>query len=608
MAQMTTTQRMKDKGLKLIRRFWISGLRQHKASLGGSFVCMGISALGTALLAHSVKPLFDDIFSGQHPERLWSLAALIMGVFLMKGGGGYGQMVLLNSVSQRVVARLQKRVFDHLIDADLELFQVRSSGTLISLLTYDIQVLRTGMTHLILNMGRDVLSLVFLVGVMVREDLFLALMACVGFPLIIWPIRSFGRKMRKIYAGSQGAMGNIHVFFQQAFQGIRLIKAYGLETLEKDRAGQVIGSFLSLSLKGTRIRAALHPLMEVLAGVAIVVVIIYGGHQVMAHARTTGSFLSFMTALLLAYEPVKKLVHMNTELQEGLSALSRLFGALDTQRKVYDHPQARPLQVTQGQIDVRQVTFAYPHSQPLFKNVSLTLKGGEKVAVVGPSGGGKSTLLNLLLRFYDPQEGEIVVDGQPLTEVTLKSLHQAVAFVGQEVTLFDETVFQNIAYGRPGALREDVESAARAAGAHEFVMELAQGYDTLVGESGLKLSGGQRQRLAIARAMLKDAPILLLDEATSSLDTVSEHLVQQALERLMVGRTTVTIAHRLSTVEKADRIFVMVRGAIVAVGTHQELLAEGGVYARLVVPQLEGMDAESRSTENLGTSPDGETP
>jgi len=571
----------------LLGRFWTAYLRHHKRALAGATVCMGAAALATALLAHVVKPLFDDIFSGHRPDRLWSLALCVLGIFVMKGAGGYGQLIFLNAVAQKIVARLQKTLFGHLIEGDLAVLQDKTSGRLISLLTYDTQVLRTGLTHLILNMGRDVLSLVFLIGVMVHEDPLLALVSFLGFPLIVWPVRSFGRRMRRIYKGSQGAMEDIHVFFQQAFQGIRLIKAYCLETYEKDQAHKFIHTFLGLNLKGTRVRAALHPLMETLGGSAIVVVIIYGGHQVMGQTRTTGSFLSFITALLLAYEPLKKLVHMNTELQEGLSALSRIFAALDTRRLIVDAPQAPPLQIRQGKIVLQDVTFGYPQAPTLFNGLSVSIEGGQKVAFVGPSGGGKSTLLNLLLRFYDPHAGEVLVDGQSLQGVTLKSLREAVAFVGQEVTLFDETVRANIAYGRQAAAPEEVEAAARAVGAHEFIARLPQGYETLVGERGLKLSGGQRQRLAIARAMLKNAPILLLDEATSALDTESERWVQKALDRLMEGRTTVTIAHRLSTVEKADCLFVMDRGRIVESGTHQELLALGGLYGRLVVPQLE---------------------
>jgi subfamily B ATP-binding cassette protein MsbA len=306
----------------------------------------------------------------------------------------------------------------------------------------------------------------------------------------------------------------------------------------------------------------------------------------MTHTRTTGTFISFIAALLLAYEPLKKLVHLNTELQEGLSALSRLFGVLDTVPQVVDAPDAFSLKVSEGAIEIQDISFRYSDEAPLFKNLSLSITGGQKTAIVGPSGSGKSTLFNLLLRFYDVVAGKITIDAQPLDKVTLASLREKIAFVGQEIVLFNETILENIHYGRRDATFDQVVDAARAADAHDFIEALPKGYHTKIGEHGLKLSGGQRQRIAIARAMLKDAPLLLLDEATSSLDSQSETYVQKALERLMEGRTTLTIAHRLSTVERADKIFVLDRGEVVEEGNHDSLLNAGGLYARLVFPQL----------------------
>ncbi len=570
----------------LLGRFWLSYLKPHRIFLSLAFVCMGFGAFSTALLAHFLQPLFDDIFSGHQASRLWYLATLILGIFLMKGIANYGQMLALTYVGQKITATFQKKLFHHIISGDLSFFQKRLSGGLLSLLTYEMQLMRNGLTNLLLSIGRDILTLFFLVCVMVYKDPFLAVVAFLGFPLAIWPMRTFGRRMRLISFGSQEAMEHLNIFFQQAFQGIRLIKAYGMEAYEKAQAEEKIDTFLKFALKGARVRAALHPLMETLGGLAIVVVVLYGGYQVMTHTRTTGTFISFIAALLLAYEPLKKLVHLNTELQEGLSALSRLFGVLDTVPQVVDAPDAFSLKVSEGAIEIQDISFRYSDEAPLFKNLSLSITGGQKTAIVGPSGSGKSTLFNLLLRFYDVVAGKITIDAQPLDKVTLASLREKIAFVGQEIVLFNETILENIHYGRRDATFDQVVDAARAADAHDFIEALPKGYHTKIGEHGLKLSGGQRQRIAIARAMLKDAPLLLLDEATSSLDSQSETYVQKALERLMEGRTTLTIAHRLSTVERADKIFVLDRGEVVEEGNHDSLLNAGGLYARLVFPQL----------------------
>ncbi len=581
----------------LLKRFWFSYLCRYWGGLLVSLLCMGGSALATASLAHALQPLFDDIFTNRQGAQLWPLAGMILGIFLLKGFSGYGQIIFLTGIGQKVTAHIQKNVFNHLMDSDVSLFQNRASGGLLSVLTYDTQIVRTGMTNTVLTLGRDVLTVVFLIGVMFYKDSFLATLSFVAFPIAIWPMRTFGQRMRRFSSGAQGAMEHLSIFFQQAFQGVRLIKAYGMEAHEKQEAASRIDGFLKLTLKGIRLKAGLHPLMEMLGGVATVSVVLYGGYHVIEGSRTTGAFISFIAALLLAYEPMKKLVHLSTELQEGLSALNRLFQVLDIQPTVVNRKDARPLHLTDGLVCAHHVTFSYPGSPvAALDNVSLTIPGGAKVAFVGPSGAGKSTLFNLLLRFYDFQEGSLTIDGQDIAHGTLASLREQFAFVGQEIHLFNETIADNIRYGSPQASFEQIQEAARNASAADFIEALPLGYETLIGENGLKLSGGQRQRLAIARAMLKNAPILLLDEATAALDTQSEWQVQKALERLMCGRTTLTIAHRLSTVEKADIIFVLSHGRLVEQGDHASLMAQGGLYARLVFPQLK----EERSGVDRG--------
>jgi subfamily B ATP-binding cassette protein MsbA len=421
---------------------------------------------------------------------------------------------------------------------------------------------------------------------MFYQDWVLALIAFVAFPLAIRPIVAIGRRMRRISVNTQVEMGQVTTLLNQTFQGARHVKAYGMEAYEEHRAATLFERVYQIVDRATRARARAGPMMEALGGAAIALVIFYGGHQVITGARTPGAFFSFISALLLAYQPVKSLASLNVSLQEGLAAAQRVFEILDIQPAIRDRPDAKPLRVAGGEVQFDNVRFGYHPGAVALDGISLTVPAGSTVALVGPSGAGKSTLLNLLPRFYDLDAGRIVIDGQPIDAVTLASLRGAIALVSQEVSLFDDTVRANIAYGRFGASEAEIEAAASAAAADGFIRELPQGYDTLVGEHGVRLSGGQRQRIAIARAMLKDAPILLLDEATSALDNEAERQVQTALRSLMRGRTTLVIAHRLSTIIDADLICVMDRGRIVETGRHAQLLARRGLYARLYETQF----------------------
>ena len=404
--------------------------------------------------------------------------------------------------------------------------------------------------------------------------------------MAIRPIVGIGRRMRRVSANTQAEIGQLTTLLSQTFQGARLVKAYGMEDYEERRAAGLFERLFALIDRATRTRSRASPMMETLGGAAIAIVILYGGHQVIVGTRTPGAFFSFITALLLAYQPLKSLANLNASLQEGLAAAQRIFQVLDVEPTIRDMPGAQPLCVAGGEIRFDRVRFGYAPGAVALDDVSLTVPPGRTVALVGASGAGKSTILNLIPRFFDVEEGSIAIDGQDIRSVTLASLRGAVALVAQEVTLFDDTLRANIAYGRFGAAATDIEAAARAAGADEFIRELPNGYDTQVGEHGVRLSGGQRQRLAIARAMLKDAPILLLDEATSALDSESERQVQAALRTLIRGRTTLVIAHRLSTVQGADLICVVDRGRIAESGRHTELLARGGLYARLYAMQF----------------------
>jgi subfamily B ATP-binding cassette protein MsbA len=425
------------------------------------------------------------------------------------------------------------------------------------------------------------MSLVGLVGVMFFQDWKLALVSFFVFPIALYPIVQIGRRIRRVTADTQQEMGYLTTALSQTFQGIRIVKAYGMVVYEGIRIGRIIDTIRDLNMKAARTRELSRPIMETLGGVAIFIVIIYGGSRVIAEVTTAGAFFSFITALLMAYEPMKRLANLNASIQEGMASAERLFSVLDCQPCICEKIEGRTLSEVKGEIDLVDVHFSYSSGEKILNGLTMQVGIGQTVALVGTSGGGKSTILNMIPRFYEVDQGIVSIDGVDVRDITFESLYSNLALVNQEVTLFDETIRSNIAYGCPGATQQDIEQAAQHAAAHDFILSFPLGYDTLVGEQGVRLSGGQRQRLAIARAMLKNAPILLLDEATSALDTESERSVQKALKALMNGRTTLVIAHRLSTVKDADKICVVEKGRIVEQGKHSELLMRNGVYKRL---------------------------
>ncbi len=567
---------------RLVRDF----MRPHAARILVAFALMGIAAGSTALRAWLMQPVLDRIFVGRDASLLLAIAGAALGLALAKGVADYGQAVLMTRVGQRVIADVQKALFTRLMRADLAYFHARPTGTLVSRFTNDAAALRSAAANVLGGIGKDALTVVFLLGVMFYQDWLLALVSFFVFPLAIRPIVAIGRRMRRVSANTQAEIGQLTTLLSQTFQGARLVKAYGMEAYEEGRAAGLFERLFGLVERAARTRSRASPMMETLGGAAIAVVILYGGHQVISGARTPGAFFSFITALLLAYQPLKSLANLNASLQEGLAAAQRIFQVLDVEPTIRDLPGARPLSVAGGEIRFDQVRFGYAPGAVALDGITLTVPAGHRVALVGASGAGKSTILNLIPRFFEVEEGGIAIDGQDIRAVSLASLRAAIALVTQEVTLFDDTVRANIAYGRFGAPAPAIEAAAQAAGADAFIRALPDGYDTQVGEHGVRLSGGQRQRIAIARAMLKDAPILLLDEATSALDTESERHVQAALRSLMRGRTTLVIAHRLSTVQGADLICVVDRGQIVESGRHAQLLAQSGLYARLYAMQF----------------------
>ena len=554
---------------------------------------MTLAAGSTAALAYLMEPVLDEIFLEKDRTLLIVVPIAVIGITLIRGAATYGQAVLMAFVGQRVIADLQSRIFAHILRFDLAFFQDTASGRLVSRLTNDVNMMRNAVSNALTGVIKDTLTLLFLVGVMFEKDWKLALIACVVFPIAIYPITKIGRRMRRVSTSALHELGLFTARLNETFQGARHVKAYNREGFESERTDRLIESVFRLIYKQQRVRAAATPIMETLGGIFIAVLILYGGWQVIQGGLTPGAFFAFITAMLLAYRPLKALANLNASLQEGLAASQRVFDLLDTEPRIAEAPDARPLKVAGGAVALDRVSFSYPNGAPALVDVTLEIPAGETVALVGPSGAGKSTVLNLIPRLYDVDEGRVSINGTDVRDATIESVRDALALVSQEAVLFDESVRANIAYGRIGASDDDIEAAASAAGASRFIEELPDGYDTIIGEHGVRLSGGQRQRLSIARAMLKDAPILLLDEATSALDTESERQVQDALRSLMQGRTTLVIAHRLSTVQEANRIYVLEDGRLAEAGTHRSLLAAKGVYARLHAVQFSaGMAAE----------------
>tara|TARA_Y100001936_G_scaffold250854_2_gene304871 strand:+ start:1562 stop:3247 length:1686 start_codon:yes stop_codon:yes gene_type:complete len=547
---------------------------------------MAVVAATTAANAYLMKPVFDDVFILKDERMLVLIPIAILVIAVIKGIATYGQSVLMSHVGQRIVSTIQLGMFSHLMLADIAYFQKTSTGKLISRFNNDANMLRAAVSNVLVGIAKDTLTLVFLIGLLFYHDWALALIAFVIFPTAVYPIVRIGQRMRRVSDNTQVQMGELTTVLDETFRGARHVRAYGMEKYEIDRAENIIEAIFQLVQRAARVRSATHPIMESLGGVAIAVIIFYGGSQVIQGATTPGTFASFISALLMAYPAMKNLANLNANLQEGLAAANRIFALVDLDPTIKDKPEAEILDRVKGNLEFKNVNFGYEENRPALSGINLEISAGSTIALVGPSGAGKSTVLNLIPRFYDCAEGQILLDGIDLRDASIASLRANIALVSQDITLFDDSVRGNIAYGKPDATDDEIIAAAQSAEAHDFIENLASGYETHVGGRGMKLSGGQRQRIAIARAMLKDAPVLLLDEATSALDTETERQVQSALETLTRGRTTLVIAHRLSTVMAADEIYVMDGGKIIEQGTHAELLAKGGAYARLYAVQF----------------------
>ncbi len=570
----------------LVKRLVRDEVRPHLGRVSLAMICMVIVAATTAAIAGLLDPVMTEVFENKDEAMLVLLPIVVVGVFVAKSGAEYGQAVLMHFVGLRIIADLQKRLFGHLMGADLAYYHDTATGSLIARFTNDTNMMRAAVSTALTGLVKDLLTVAFLVGLMFYKDWFLALIVFFVFPVAILPVVRIGRRMRKISARGLDQVGTLTSFLDETFQGARHIKAYGMEAYETARAGDVVEGLFRLIFKAARVRSLASPIMELLGGIAIAVAIYYGGSRVIGGDMTLGAFMSFLGALLMAYQPMKNLANLNANLQEGLAAAQRVFALLDAEPTIVDAPDAKALAVRGGEIAFDDVHFSYGPEAAALNGISLTVPAGKTAALVGPSGAGKSTILNLIPRFYDIGSGHLRIDGDDVRHVTLASLRAALALVSQEVSLFNDSVRANIAYGGQDASDDEIRAAAVSAAAHDFISDLPDGYDTIVGEHGVKLSGGQRQRIAIARAVLKNAPILLLDEATSSLDSESERLVREALASLMKGRTTLVIAHRLSTVTDADVIYFIDDGRVTEHGSHAELLAANGAYARVYLMQF----------------------
>ncbi len=542
-------------------------------------------SLSTGAIPLVVERLFA-MLREQDPRVIYVIPVVVVGLMTIRALALYGQAVTLESVVARVIANFQFAMFDHLLRADLKRLTREASGTLISRFTNDVNQIRHGLSTAITAAARDFLTILVLIGVLIYLDPLLSLIVLVVYPLAAIPIWEIGRRLRQVSKRTQANMGDMTALLGESLAGTRMVKTYGLEGYEAARAKESFERNYKLRLKAIEAKSRLDPLLEFLGGLAIAGVVVFAGYRAMTDISSVDKLVAFITALLMASQPVRSIGKLNAALQEALAAIQRIFDLLDEPPQIVDAAHAKPLDLEGAGIAFADVSFGYGDGARALDQFNLDVPGGKMVALVGRSGAGKSTVFNLIPRLFDVNNGAVRIDGQDVRDVTLGSLRGAIGLVSQDAILFNDTVRANIAFGNLAATEEEIATAAKAAAAHDFIAALPDGYDTVVGDRGLKLSGGERQRISLARAILKDAPILLLDEATSALDAESERLVQSALEDMAKGRTTIAIAHRLATVRKADRICVLEAGRVVEEGTHETLLAKGGLYAKLAKLQF----------------------
>lgn len=555
-------------------------------------ICTVIAAGGTAYLPWIIKDMVDQVLKEKNTDMLNYIVISIIVVFIIRGVAYYGQSYLMNYVGQRVIIDIRKAVFEKLQRLSLSFYDKNKTGTIMSYVTNDVNALQSAMVENVVEMVTESVILIASIVMMIYLDWRLFLVTFSTFPVVLLFIDQFGKRIRKSGSRIQEATADITSVLQETVSSARVIKSFVREEYEINRFDKENMNNFRANMKYAQLSATLTPTIEFVAAVGVTIILWYGGNSVIDGNITAGSLVAFLTYAVNISNPIKRLSRVIGNIQKALAAAQRVFDVLDLPELIQNAPDAKALPMAKGQVSFNNVSFAYNPGEQVLNNVSFTVQPGEMIAFVGPSGAGKSTVASLLPRFYDVTDGSITIDGEDIRRVTLKSLREQVGIVPQETVLFNGSVYDNILYGRLDATQEEVEAAAKAANAHNFIMELPQGYQTMLGDRGVNISGGQRQRISIARAILKNPQILILDEATSALDTESERVVQEALDRLMIGRTSFVIAHRLSTIKNADKIMVLEKGSLAEQGTHEELMAKDGLYAHLYKIQYRSKETQ----------------
>lgn len=574
----TLIKERQNKIIKLVFLYW--------KRLLFAALCMVVVAIANGAMAFLVKPVLDDIFINKNKEMLLLIPGLAIFIFLVKGLGSYGSEYLMNYIGEKIIQFFRNSLYEKIIDLPISFIHKEKTGALMSRITNDVNIVKGMVSTAVINIFRDFFSTIAFLFVIFYQDWKLACGAFIVLPIAFYPIVLFGRLIRKFSTGSQETMADLNAFLHETFTGIKIIKIFNLQAFEKKRFEQKTLILFMLEMKKIVIRALSSPMMEFLGGLGISFIIWFGGLRVIQGVSTPGTFFSFLTAVMMLYDPVRKLSGLNNTIQEGFAAATRIFDVLEKKDIIQDIKNPKILEGRSFEIEFENVCFSYDTTKEYaLKDINLKVTPGEVLALVGMSGGGKTSLVNLIPRLYDAIKGKVMIQGEDIKNYSIKSLRDNISIVTQEPILFNESVKNNIGYGKKGASDEQIKAAAKAAFAYDFIKNFSNGFDTIIGELGSRLSGGEKQRICIARALLKDAPILILDEATSALDSEAEKIVQKALKNLMKGRTSFVIAHRLSTIEYASRIIVLKNGSLIEQGTHDELMDERKEYYKFYIMQ-----------------------